>query len=163
MTWYHVTRYYEGQECTFRPSIPSYLQKGEDKRNPRVCVTGNWKVSLMSIILLNRSCDRLYVYSTEEQPIDPQKERERLIKEKKIRKSCNDYQLPEDGIINKEKWFMAPIKMKFEGMLVIPKADRLGMLMGFGFTNEPDVRKYELVPYKKQTLEEMFAEMRKGG
>lgn len=155
MKWYHVTSYYEGKECKFVPNIPYYLRKGEDKRTPRICVTSIWKHSLRSIILIKRKRE-YYIYSTEEQPLNPIKMREKLLKEKKIRKNCNDYQMLEDGFVNKEHWFIKSITMKLEGVAIIPKKEYAGMLMGFGFCNDPDVNKLKLTPYRKKSINEML-------
>lgn len=155
MKWYHVTSYYHKKEFTFIPNIPYYLRKGEDKRTPRICVTAIWKHSLRSIILIKRQ-QTYYIYSTEEQPINPIEIRQKLLKEKKIRKNCNDYQLLEDGFVNKEHWFIKPVKMKLEGVVELSKDQYLSMLMGFGWTGEPDIDKLELKPYKKKSIEELL-------
>jgi hypothetical protein len=155
MKWYHVTICYREKEFTFIPHIPYYLRKGEDKRTPRICVTTIWRHSLRSIILIKMQ-QEYYIYSTEEQPVNPIEIRKKLLKEKKIRKNCNDYQMLEDGFINKEHWFIKPVKMKLEGVIELSKKDYAGMLMGFGFCNEPDVDKLKLKPYKKKSIEELL-------
>ena len=153
MKWYHVTSYYHGKEFIFEPSIPYYLRKEEDKRTPRICVTQIWRHSLRSIILIKRQ-QEYYVYSTEEQPINPVKIRAKLLKGKQIRKNCNDYQMLEDGFANKEHWFTTLTKMKLEGEALIPKREYLGMLMGFGFSGEPDMDKIKLTQYRERSIEE---------
>jgi len=158
MKWYHVTNYYRGKEFTFEPNIPYYLRKGEDRKTPRICVTPVWRHSLRSIILIKRQRE-FYVYSTEDSPINPVEMRKRLLKEKKIRKNCNNYQMLEDGFVNKEHWFITPTKMKLEGVAKLSKNQYAGILMGFGFTNEPDVNKIELTSYKEKTIEERFKEI----
>ena len=155
MKWYHITSYYRGKEFIFKPNIPYYLRKGEDRRTPRICVTTIWRHSLRSIILIKRQRE-YYLYSTEEQPINPIEVRKRLLKEKKIRKNCNDYQMLEDGFINKEHWFVKPTKMKLEGVAKLSKNQYAGMLMGFGFCNETNVNEIELTPYKEKTIKEML-------
>lgn len=155
MRWYHITNYYQGKEFEAKPSIPFYLRTGEDRRTPRICVTANWRHSLRSIILIKR-CMEFFVYSTEVKPINPPKTREKLLNEKKIRKNCNDYKLLEDGFVNKEHWYIKPIKMAFEGVVKIPKKEYLGMLIGFGFCNDPDLNKMKLKPYKELSIEEYF-------
>ena len=154
-TWYHVTTYYKEKEFTFKPNLPYYLQNGEDRRNPRVCVTANWRHSLMSIILIHPSRE-YFIYSTTEQPVNPIKEREKQLKNKQIRKNCNNFNLPPDGFVNKEHWFLSPTNMKLEGVVEIPKNDYLGMMMGFGFCNEPNIDKLKIEPYRPKTLEERF-------
>lgn len=155
--WYHISSiiYNSGNELEFNPNIPYYLQKGEDRRNPRVCVTANWRHSLRSIILIRRS-KSFFVYSTLEQPINPTKERENRIKNKQIRKNSNDFRLPPDGFINKEHWFLKPVTMKLEGVVKIPKKEYLSMLMDFGFSGEQDINKLKIVTYKEKTIAEML-------
>ncbi len=159
MKWYHVTSYYRGKEFTFIPNIPYYLRKGEDKRTPRICVTTIWRHSLRSIILIKRQ-QEYYIYSTEEQPINPTKIRKQLLKDKKIRKNCNDYQMLEDGFINKEHWFNNPTKMKLEGVVKLSKNQYAGMLMGFGFCNEPNMDTLKLKSYKENRKIKLFRELK---
>ena len=150
MKYYHITCNYLEKEALIKPSVPYYLQKGEDKATPRICVTMNWRHSLRSIILLRRGHDRFYVYSSEQQPLDPNTERQKLLDGKIIRKNQNKFRLPPDGQINKELWYTEPTPMMLEGMIEIPKEVRLRMLMGFGFMGEPDMGKLELIPYHPQ-------------
>jgi hypothetical protein len=149
MKYYHVTIYNRGEVFTFQPTIPIYLRKGEDRRTPRICVTSNWKHSLRSIILIHRS-QRYYIYYTEQQPVNPIEERQRRLQEKSIRKTSNDFVFLEDGFANKEHWFLQSTEMTREGMVVLPKEAYLKMLMGFGFMNEPDIDKLNLVPYEPE-------------
>ena len=155
MKWYHITSYYRGKEFIFEPNIPYYLRKGEDRRTPRICVTAIWRYSLRSIILIKRQRE-YYLYSTEEQPINPIKMREKLLKDRKIKKNCNDYQMLKDGFINKEHWFLTSTKMKLEGVATVPKKQYAGMLMGFGFFNDPDISKIKLIQYKEKSIEELL-------
>jgi len=157
-TWYHVTTQYLNEENEFNPNIPYYLRKGEDKRNARICVTDNWRHSLRSIILIKR-CKDLYVYSTSEAPINPIETRKKLLKDKKIRKNCNDFQLLDDGICNKEHWFLNATKMKLEGVVKIPKEDYGRMLMGFGFMGEPDIDKLQLEKYVKREMKDKYFDL----
>ena len=146
MKWYHATNRYNGNEHQFVPSLARMLQKGEDKSTPRICVTGNWRHSLRSIILIKRS-QEFFIYSTDQQPVNPIKEREKLLSEKTIRKNQILFQLPKDGFVNKEHWFLKPTTFELEGVVTIPKDDYLAMLMGLGFMNEPDINKLSLKPY----------------
>lgn len=157
MKWYHITTYYRGKTFKFDPSIPYYLRAGEDRRNARVCVTANWQHSLRSIILIKRS-QEYYVYSTSVMPVNPITKREQLLKEKKIRKNSNDFKVLEDGVINKEHWFTESINMELEGVVELSKRDYAGMLMGFGFMNEPDVTKLKIKPYIEKSIEERLKE-----
>jgi hypothetical protein len=104
-----------------------------------------------------------YVYSSTEQPIDPQTQRQVLIAQKKIRKSSNDFQLPYDGFINKEHWFLTPTKMILEGHIRIPENDYVGALIGLGMFNYPDPEKMKLIPgipvfqnYKGKSMHELM-------
>jgi len=145
MKWYHVTSRDHGTLHTFSPYVPHRLQKGEDRKTPRICVTDTWQHSLRSIIIihLNRW---FYVYSTEDLPIEPQSTREILLKEKNITRACNNFKLPPDGIINKEHWFLNQTQMKLEGHVMIPKDDYAAALMGLGMFNYPDIEKLKLIP-----------------
>jgi len=146
--YYHITTRCHDSENVFIPSLPGFLQKGEDKNTPRICVTTDWRRSLRSIILLHLSHDRFYVYSSEKEPVDPNVEREKLLQSKAIRKNMNKFRLPPDGQINKERWYIDDTLMKFEGMVEFPKEMRCAALMGFGMLNDPDVNKMVLEPYK---------------
>jgi len=148
--YYHVTTNHYGAEQVFEPHVPAYLQKGEDKKTERICVTDNWRHSLRSIILLRRYSNRFYVYSTDKEPVNPNTERERLLKEKAIRKNHNLFRLPPDGQVNKEKWYTEKTTMQLEGMVVFPTEMRAMALMGFGFMHDPDVDKMKLEPYKEE-------------
>ena len=157
MKYYHVSSFYHGEEFEFTPSLPYYLQKGEDKRTHRICVTANWRHSLRSIIVIKHS-KYFFVYSTEEEPINPIAERERLLNEKKIRSTSNDFKLPRDGIVNKELWFTKAVKMKCEGMIILPNEMYGRMIMALGFSSgDPDVEKLQIEPYREI---DPFAELR---
>ena len=118
MKWYHVTGCNQGQSFLFQPYIPRRLQKGEDRKTPRICVTGNWRHSLRSIMIIH--LDRyFFVYSTTESPVDPTTFRQGLIDQKKIRKTSNDFRLPSDGFVNKEHWYLTPTLMTLEGYIRI--------------------------------------------
>ena len=148
--YYHVTTSYQGESQVFRPSIPYYLQKGEDKKNPRLCVTENWKHSARSIVVLKRS-RRLYVYVSFKKPINPSEKRFELLKVKKIRKNYNDFRLPRDGIVNNELWFLDSTKMFFKGMIEIPEEEYAKMIMAMGFpSGDPDINKFKLKPYEEE-------------
>ena len=150
MKYYHITCSYLKEEVLIKPSLPYFLQKGEDKETPRICVTTNWRHSLRSIILLRRAYDRFYLYSSEKQPLDPNMERQKLLDGKVIRKNQNRFRLPPDGQVNKELWYTEPTPMTLEGIIEIPKEVRLRMLMGFGFMGDPDVEKLELKPCQSE-------------
>jgi hypothetical protein len=143
MKWFHVTSVNRGKSFLFTPYIPYRLQKGEDKRTPRICVTANWHHSLRSIIMIHLS-RFFYVYSSKTAPISPQEMRESLLRGKKIPRTRNDFRVPQDGIINKEHWFLNPISMVLEGHIRIPEDDYAAALMGLGMFNYPDVEKLKL-------------------
>lgn len=138
MKWYHVTRVNRGKEYLFIPVIPYRLQKGEDKRTERIYVTSNWRCSLRSIILihLNRY---FYVYSSEEKPVNPQEIR------KRVSGRSNDYRLPNDGIVNREHWYLKEVRMRLEGYVRIPEEMYAMALMGMGMFNDPDVDKLKII------------------
>ena len=148
--YFHVTGYYQGDSCVFTPRLPGYIQKGEDRNTPRICVTDNWKHSLRSIIVLHR-LRVAYVYCSCAPPLSPLEHRAYLISEKKLRRTSNNFNLPRDGIINNEKWYITPIEMKLEGMVKVPKEDYARMLMSFGFSfGDPKIEKYKIEPYEKE-------------
>jgi hypothetical protein len=149
MKYYHVTTSYFGEDAIFKPHVPYHLHRGEDKKTPRVCVTSNWRHSLRSIIVLKRT-KTFYLYSCEEEPISPDVERSRLIKEKKIKVNYNDFRLPPDGIVNKELWYTKEITMKCEGMIILPNDVYARILMSFGMpSGDPDVDELKLEPYRE--------------
>ena len=90
-----------------------------------------------------------YVYSTTELPVNPNRERQ----QQNIRKNCNDFRVLEDGIVNKEHWFLKATKMDLVGQVKISKDRYAAMLMGYGFMNEPNVNKLKLEPYTEETVE----------
>lgn len=145
MKWYHVTAVNRGESFIFLPFVPRRLQKGEDKRTPRICVTDKWRHSLRSIMIvhLNRF---FYVYSCEETPVSPSEMREALLRDRKITRACNDFNLPKDGFINKEHWFLKPTHMVLDGHVRIPEESYASALMGFGMFNYPNPEKLEMVP-----------------
>lgn len=148
--YYHITTNYLGEKTTFNPNLPYYIQKGEDRRTKRVCVTENWKYSIRAIIVLKRR-RRFYCYSSNFEPINPIIQRENLLKEKKIKTISNDFKLPRDGIVNKELWYLEPIEMAFEGMIVIPDEDYARMVMAMGFpSGDPNISNLKLEDYKEE-------------
>ncbi len=46
--------------------------------------------------------------------------------------------------------------MKLEGVVELSKNQYAGMLMGFGFCNEPDVNKLKLKPYRPKKYKHLF-------
>ena len=52
------------------------------------------------------------------------------------------------------------MKMKLEGIVRIPQKDYLGMIMGFGFCNAPNVESFKLEKYKPQTTKQFFSSIR---
>lgn len=117
MTYYHVTEHYHGSEHLFEPELPKHIQRGEDKKTPRICVKNknqplNWLAPC-----------KTFIYASNTPPIDPSIHRSMLIQQKKLKHSCNDFKLSIDGLTTNERWYLEPVRMQFVGVFERTVAD----------------------------------------
>jgi len=138
--WYHVTSQYFGNSFTFTPHIPQNSRlKGEDKKTPRICVSPRWQspIYMLALIRPNRYW---WIYKTEEIPIDPVSTREKLLKDKKIKKVSNDYRSLDAEKHNSEAWFLKPTNMEFWKCADLGKDRTLWLMMGNGNIDFDEVK-----------------------